>query len=702
MYDEDEYDDGDFIFNEYTIDDSLDSLSRLEKYYNSDFSLQRLVLVRDIFDTAREAGHEEAKKRLLPLLTHFVSDTEPVVRQVFADQLHQLALFFLYNEHLDTLPKKAQKPVFNQAKGIDVDQMDESSGGGSGDDKDLYGQLERDESKMDEDGYSELINTFIPYAFELIIDKSVEVGQSAIEALNKISQHIKAEHVDPQLLSVIVNLAHDERVEEYRIAAAKLFNELAPVFGRELCTNIVVQEIISLSEDPSLLVRKTVAQNLGNICYEIGVEETDSKLIPVFLTLSRDDIWGVRKACAESLPKVSQCCSEDVREKSLVELFERFTEDVSRWVKMESYKNLGAFILSFRDNSENDDIPQEKRRANVPDSLINYFSDMAFVNDHDSQSESDLVEYCAYNFPAVVYTCGPEKFASSNLEKAYQHLVKDVQWKVRRSLACSLHEIARIVGREISERVLSSAFELFLRDLDEVKIGVISNVSIFLSNLSLAKREQYVPLICLLPEETDNWRIRARISEQLGEMAMLVSVQCVRHVILKPAQSSYDDQFACVRKQAVLSAGLLLKRLLPPVTTSAAVIDSIPTPNSDDVEENPYYRTDDEEERKEAREEFLSFLHSMARGAHHRRLAFIYACSSLYRDIPTDFFITEFVPELNTLVADKVPNIRLGVARFVRDNNLFLIDWAQEMVNQLLQDKDKDVVSVMQSHPSNL
>jgi len=34
----------DFIFNEYTIDDTLDSLSRLEKYYNSDFSLQRFVL----------------------------------------------------------------------------------------------------------------------------------------------------------------------------------------------------------------------------------------------------------------------------------------------------------------------------------------------------------------------------------------------------------------------------------------------------------------------------------------------------------------------------------------------------------------------------------------------------------------------------------------------------------------------------------
>lgn len=121
----------DFIFNEYTIDDTLDSLSRLENYHNSDFSLQRLwsiffinfdffplysqtnadctdwttiawccfqcrlVLVRDVYDTAVDAGYDASVRRLLPLLTNFVSDTEPAVRQVFAEQLFPLATFFL-------------------------------------------------------------------------------------------------------------------------------------------------------------------------------------------------------------------------------------------------------------------------------------------------------------------------------------------------------------------------------------------------------------------------------------------------------------------------------------------------------------------------------------------------------------------------------------------------------------------------------
>lgn len=95
----------------------------------------------------------------------------------------------------------------------------------------------------------------------------------------KIAELIKKEHIEPQLLSVIVNLAHDERVEEYRTAAARLFNELSPIFGERVCREVVVQELVRLSEDPSLLVRKTVAQNLGKICKIIGSEVTMTKVV---------------------------------------------------------------------------------------------------------------------------------------------------------------------------------------------------------------------------------------------------------------------------------------------------------------------------------------------------------------------------------------------------------------------------------------
>ncbi|KAG2387720.1 hypothetical protein C9374_001314 [Naegleria lovaniensis] len=601
---EDSFDEDDFIFNEYTIDDTLDSLSRLEKYYNSDFSLQRLVLLRDVHDTAVEAGYKESVKRLLPLLQNFVSDTEPVVRQVFAEKLYPLATFFLEN-------------------------------GG-------------------EEGYNELINTFIPYTFELIIDKNTEVGNSATEALVKISKLIKQNHIEPQLLSVIVNLAHDERVEEYRIAAAKLFNELAPQFGPDLVKEVVVQEIISLSDDPSLLVRKTVSQSLNLICQQIGPELTVTKILPVYLVLSKDEIWGVRKACAESLPEISKCVDRETRLNTLVELFDRFADDVSRWVKMEAYKQLGAFIATFEPDTP--EVP-----SSIPDSLIQSFSDMAFQND---QNETDMVEYCAFNFPAVAQIIGKTKWAQ--VENAYNHLVKDVQWKVRRSLACSLHEIANLVSPEVTETCLANALELFLKDLDEVKIGVISNLSSLFKFFSEETRQKYLSIICSIPEQTDNWRIKSEISKQLGFLAELVSPETVKNTILNVIFDLYTDDFAIVRKNSIVSCGKVMKRL-------------------------------NDEESKEGQKEFTSFLHELASGEYHRRLIFVFACEHLLAEIDHNFFIQEFGPDLEKISKDVIPNVRLNLAKLfrrciqpnesLRENSVFVT------IRQTLEnDKDKDVL----------
>ena len=51
-------------------------------------------------------------------------------------------------------------------------------------------------------------------------------------------------------------------------------------------------------------------------------------------------------------------------------------------------------------------------------------------------------------------------------------LVKDTRFKVRRTLAFSLHEIAKILGPEITENELIPVLYHFLKDINEVKEGV--------------------------------------------------------------------------------------------------------------------------------------------------------------------------------------------------------------------------------------
>ena len=51
-------------------------------------------------------------------------------------------------------------------------------------------------------------------------------------------------------------------------------------------------------------------------------------------------------------------------------------------------------------------------------------------------------------------------------------LFSDMQWKVRRTLASSIHELGAILGEEVSAADLIPVFNGFLKDLDEVSCQV--------------------------------------------------------------------------------------------------------------------------------------------------------------------------------------------------------------------------------------
>ena len=85
-----------------------------------------------------------------------------------------------------------------------------------------------------------------------------------------------------------------------------------------------------------------------------------------------------------------------------------------------------------------------------------------------------------------------------------------MQWKVRRTLANSIHELAVILGPEVASQDLVPIFNGFIKDLDEVhfdlekltclqnnpnqvRIGVLKHLADFLSLLSPEARAEYLP-----------------------------------------------------------------------------------------------------------------------------------------------------------------------------------------------------------------
>lgn len=140
-------------------------------------------------------------------------------------------------------------------------------------------------------------------------------------------------------------MAHDDTDEKSRVLAAKVFNLLAPIIGRELCECYVLPQICSFANDPASSVRNAVALNLVNLCNCLNPITLKNKLIPVYQTLSIDISNNVRKATVEILPQIANFCDKQIISKILLKVFLKFFEDESREVKTAILDVIGKFLV---------------------------------------------------------------------------------------------------------------------------------------------------------------------------------------------------------------------------------------------------------------------------------------------------------------------------------------------------------------------
>ncbi|XP_024606198.1 ankyrin repeat domain-containing protein 60 [Neophocaena asiaeorientalis asiaeorientalis] len=92
--------------------------------------------------------------------------------------------------------------------------------------------------------------------------------------------------------------------------------------------------------------------------------------------------------------------------------------------------------------------------------------------------DTDIAKHCAYSLPGVALTLGRQNWHC--LKDTYETLASDVQWKVRQTLAFSIHELAVILGDQFTAANLLPISNGFLKDLDEVRIGVLKHLYDFL------------------------------------------------------------------------------------------------------------------------------------------------------------------------------------------------------------------------------
>ena len=121
--------------------------------------------------------------------------------------------------------------------------------------------------------------------------------------------------------------------------------------------------------------------------------------------------------------------------------------------------------------------------------------------------KDDVKFHCAFNFPAVLLTLGPS--AWPKLKQTYETLTLDSNLQVRKTLAYSLFELAKIMGPDLTETELLPIFLHFVKDVDEVREGILVSLPEFIESLPADGRDAYVEHFAALwaPNE-QNWRTR--------------------------------------------------------------------------------------------------------------------------------------------------------------------------------------------------
>ncbi|KAH9370604.1 hypothetical protein HPB48_010733 [Haemaphysalis longicornis] len=247
--------------------------------------------------------------------------------------------------------------------------------------------------------------------------------------------------------------------------------------------------------------------------------------------------------------------------------------------------------------------------------------------------DPEIGRHCALSLPAVALTLGRRFWPC--LRTTYQSLASDVEWKVRHAVASGLHDLAAILGPRIASQELVPSFQAFMRDVDEVRVGLLERLGAFLRSLSREDQRRSLPLLAdfLCTENHRNWRSRHTLARQLCELAELYNPRDINEYLVPIASELLLDKVAEVRRKSVDSASALLRHMASePLVRKQFVRDLC-------------VKADD---RKWAqRQLFCQLVEEMA----------------LQDGITPEEFRVIALPKLLKLCEDAVPNVRMDLAR---------------------------------------
>ncbi|XP_064024023.1 serine/threonine-protein phosphatase 4 regulatory subunit 1-like isoform X2 [Pogoniulus pusillus] len=339
----------------------------------------------------------------------------------------------------------------------------------------------------------------------------------------------------------------------------------------------------------------------------------------------------------------------------------------------EQHRGTNVFLKKEQENNPPFEDDKSKLQDIIPQPLLDQY--LSMTDPARAQTvDTEIAKHCAYSLPGVALTLGRQNWHC--LKDTYETLASDVQWKVRRTLAFSIHELAVILGDQLTAADLVPIFNGFLKDLDEVRIGVLKHLYDFLKLLHADKRREYLYQLqeFVVTDNSRNWRFRYELAEQLILILELYNPNDVYDYLRHIALTLCSDKVSEVRW---ISFKLVV-----------AILQKFYTNNANTLG--------------------LNFINELIVRFRHcskwvGRQAFAFICQAVVEEecMPVDQFVEHLLPSLLSLASDPVPNVRVLLAKALRQTLLEKayfksvgnphLEAAEETILTLQSDRDQDV-----------
>ncbi|KDQ60720.1 hypothetical protein JAAARDRAFT_190873 [Jaapia argillacea MUCL 33604] len=337
-----------------------------------------------------------------------------------------------------------------------------------------------------------------------------------------------------------------------------------------------VREVDRVGRDATYWVRREASFAVGALAKVVPFEIVISSLLPLFDSLRQDLVWQVRHSALFALPALLSRLSPQERQNLALKTLLPLSMDLSPQVRSGVLEALGEVIHSFHEDTEG-----------PPAELIGLFlgrreSDVrhrwregqkVILNGHitskskwtETLTTSALTHVedpnrpliCAFNYPAVVLTLGKGRW--DELRDEYLSLARNPAPRVRKTMAASVGEIAKIIGPENAKRDLMGVWLNAVKSEEwEERMKAIECLEVFIG--ALGKDEQSTVLDGLQAAWKagllKGWREREVATKSLQSLVGLVKDQPSRLTAL--LDLALQDDVAAVRMAAVNLISLFL------------------------------------------------------------------------------------------------------------------------------------------------